>query len=79
MSDETSYLILVYVFGRLERVVLTFKNDFLSSADIKYFKEPDIVEKISQGFPSTWNEQGKDILEVTRLDYVFPKVIESME
>lgn len=78
MSNKTSYLILFYVFGRMEKVVMTFNNDFLSSEDIQYFKEPDIVEKISAGIPKTWNDAGKDILEVTKLDYVFPKTIESL-
>ena len=75
MSNETSYLLLIYVFGAMEKVVVTFNNDFLDRDEIKYFKEPDVVEKISSAIPQSWSDAGKDILEVTRLNYVFPKAV----
>ncbi len=78
MSNKTSYLLLIYVFGVLERVVVTFNKDFLNSKDIQFYKEPDIVEKISSALPQSWSDLGKDILDVTKLDYVFPNEVNEL-
>lgn len=75
MSNETSYLMFIYVFGTMEKVVVTFENDYLDSNDLKYYKEKDVKEKISKALPSTWVTAGFDVLQVEKLNYVFTKVV----